>query len=221
MSSYVYMKILESRPRRYDRGIAMLSFGQSEKARKRLVEENIKPGNRVLDIGCGTGTTAILAASKGAEVTGFDISAQMLDVAREKVESTSLGDRIELMEMGVSGMDRFADISFDVVISTLTFSELSLDEQAYVLGHAHRILRPGGVLAIADEARPKTAGKRLLHGIVRFPLLVVTFAVTQTTTHAVKGLTELVRSAGFHIETEERSMLGSFLYLVGRKDLRK
>jgi ubiquinone/menaquinone biosynthesis C-methylase UbiE len=142
----------------------------------------------------------------------------MLAVARDKVLSAALGDRVELIEMGVSGMDRFADTSFDVVISTLAFSELSVDEQAYALDHAHRILRAGGLLAIADEARPTTFGKRLLHNIVRLPLLAVTFAITQTTTHAVQGLGDRIRTAGFVVEKEERSALDSFLYLIAKKD---
>lgn len=218
MSSYIYMKILESQPRRYDYGIALLSLGQSENTKKRVVADNVKPGSRVLDIGCGTGTAAIMAARAGARVTGFDISIPMLAVAREKVVAASLADRIELIEMGVSGMNRFADVSFDVVMSTLVFSELSLDEQTYALDQAFRILRFGGLLAIADEVRSIKVGKRLLHSIIRLPLLIVTFALTQTTTHAVEGLPERVRQAGFYVDTEEQTALDSFLYLVAIKD---
>jgi len=218
MSSYVYMKILESQPRRYDRGIALLSFGQAEKIKQRLVADNVQAGSHVLDLGCGTGTAAILAAQAGARVTAFDLSAAMLAVAREKIAAAALAEQIELLEMGVSGMDRFADASFDVVISTLTFSELSRDEQTYALDHAFRILKPGGRLAIADEAKPTTLGKRLLHEIIRIPLLAVTFALTQTSTQAVEGLTEPVRQAGFHVVSEERTALDSFLYLVASKD---
>jgi demethylmenaquinone methyltransferase/2-methoxy-6-polyprenyl-1,4-benzoquinol methylase len=218
MSSYIYMKILESRPKRYDRGIAILSLGKSEKAKKRLVADNVQSGDRVLEIGCGTGTMAILAAQKGAEVFGFDVSGPMLEVARKKVGGAGLSKTIELVEMGVSGMDRLPDGGYDLVMSTLVFSELSPDEQNYALRHAHRTLRPGGRLAIADEARPRSFGKRLLHGAVRIPLLVVTFALTQTTTRAVVGLSERVAQAGFRIIKEERSSLDSFLYLTAVKE---
>jgi ubiquinone/menaquinone biosynthesis C-methylase UbiE len=217
MSSYVYMKILESQPKRYDRGIALLSLGQSQKVKKRIVAENINPGSEVLDIGCGTGTAAILAARAGAQVTGFDISMPMLAVAREKIAAVSLAGRIELIEMGISGMDRFTDGSFDVVMSMLIFSELSSDEQAYTLDHAFRILRPGGLLVVTDEVKPAAIGRKLLYGIVRIPLLIVTFALTQTKTNAVEGLSERIRRTGFLIEREERTALDSFLYLVARK----
>ena len=151
-------------------------------------------------------------------MTGFDVSAPMLAVAREKVDAASLADRIELIEMGISGMDRFADAGFDVVMSTLVFSELSPEEQTYGLDHAFRILRCGGLLAIADETTPTTVGEKLLHSILRLPLLAVTFALTQTTTHAVEGLSERVRRAGFRVEVEERTVLDSFIYLVARKN---
>jgi ubiquinone/menaquinone biosynthesis C-methylase UbiE len=217
MSSYVYMKILESQPKRYDLGIALLSLGQSQKVKKRIVADNINPGSKVLDIGCGTGTAAILAARAGAQVTGFDISMPMLDVAREKIAAASLADRIELIEMGISSMDRFVDASFDVVLSMLVFSELSSDEQAYTLDHAFRILRSGGLLVIADEVKPTAIGKKLFYSIVRIPLLIVTFVLTQTKTNAVEGLSERICHAGFLIEREERTALDSFLYLVARK----
>ena len=142
----------------------------------------------------------------------------MLAVAREKVAAAALEEQIEFIEMGVSGMDRFEEASFDVVMSTLAFSELSMDEQSYALDHAFRILVPGGLLAIADEAKPTGLGKRFLHSIVRLPLLLVTFALTQTTTQAVEGLPERVRQAGFLVNMEERSGLDSFLYLVAGKD---
>jgi demethylmenaquinone methyltransferase/2-methoxy-6-polyprenyl-1,4-benzoquinol methylase len=214
------MKVLESQPERYDRGITLLSLGAADRCRKRLVDENVRPGFKVLEIGCGTATMAILAARRGADVLGLDVSAPMLEVARRKIAAAGVADRIRIEEKGVSGMDKLADNSFDLVMSTLVFSELSHDEQVYALRHAYRILKPGGRLAIADEVRPDDPAKRLLHAAVRIPLLIATFLLTQTTTRAVDGLPELVSAAGFRIESTQRSSLGSFLYLVAVKEER-
>jgi demethylmenaquinone methyltransferase/2-methoxy-6-polyprenyl-1,4-benzoquinol methylase len=212
------MKILESRPKRYDRGVALMSLGAADRCRRTLVDENVRPGSRVLEIGCGTGTLAILAAQAGAEVLGFDVSGAMLQVAHGKVDAAGLSHKVQLEERGVSSMDGLADDSFDLVTSTLVFSELSPDERAYAVRHAYRVLHPGGRLALADEVRPRSLLKRLAHGAVRIPLLIVTFALTQTTTRAVEGLPELVSEAGFRIESVEWSSLDSFLYLTAIKE---
>jgi demethylmenaquinone methyltransferase/2-methoxy-6-polyprenyl-1,4-benzoquinol methylase len=218
MFSYIWMRILETQPRRYDLGIAMLSLGASERMKNRLVTENVHAGERVVEIGCGTGTMAILAAARGARVLGFDISQPMLERAREKIDAAGLSEQVELIEMGISGMDELADGEIDLVMSTLVFSELSHDERVYTLRHAHRILKHGGRLAIADEAVPRSPFKRLLYLALRLPLLLVTFAVTQTTTRAVDGLTEHVSRAGFRVESEVRTRLDSFLYLTAVKE---
>jgi ubiquinone/menaquinone biosynthesis C-methylase UbiE len=218
MSSYVYMKILESQPKRYDRGVGLMSLGAANRCRRRLVAENVGPGARVLDIGCGTGALAVLAAQAGAEVLGFDVSPALLEVARDKVDDAGLAQRVQLEERGVSSMESLANDRFDLVTATLVFSELSPDERAYALRHAHRVLRAGGRLALVDEARPRTLARRLAHGAVRIPLLVVTFLLTQSTTRPVRGLSRLVSEAGFRIESEERRSLDSLLYVVARKE---
>ncbi len=218
MFSYVYMKILESQPSRYDRGISWLSLGQSARIKRRIVEEHVTAGLRMLDVGCGTGTLAVLAARQGARVTAFDVSPGMLAVARRKIAAASLAEKIELRRMGLGRMDHLPAASFDLLTATLVFSELSADEQDYLLHHAHRLLAGGGRLALADETTPEGFVGRLLHAAVRLPLLLLTFALTQTTTRAVAGLEGRVARAGFRIEKAERSRMGSFLYLVAVKE---
>ena len=66
MFSYIFMKILESRPGRYDKGINILSLGVTKRIRSMIVSRFIKKDSRVLDIGCGTGTLAIDSSRKGA-----------------------------------------------------------------------------------------------------------------------------------------------------------
>jgi len=215
--SYLFMKILEGRPRRYDRGIRLLSFGRSESLKHRIAAEEVRPGFRVLEIGVGTGTLALLAAHRGASVLGFDISAGMLEIAKRKVTDSGLSKQVDLLEMGVAQMDRLPDSTFDLVASTLVFSELSQDEQQYALCQAARLLKPCGRLVLADEALPGGLLKRLLYKAIRFPLLLLTFALTQTSTRAVRGLEPRVRDAGFQLLFSERTFLDSFLYLVAEK----
>ena len=142
MFSFVLMKVLESSPKRYDAGMNLISFGRVQKIKRHIVNNYVLEGEKVLDIGCGTATLSIMMAEKGAWVEGFDPAPQMLSIARDKIASAGLTDRIHLVEMGVAQMDtRFLDESFDKVVSTLVFSELSNDEQHYALRECKRILK--------------------------------------------------------------------------------
>jgi len=218
MASYVFMKVLESSAQRYDVGINMLSLGQSNRINREIVENYIAGGDKVLEIGCGTGTLAILCAEKGASVFGFDISPQMLGIAGKKIQERDLGDRVQLSEMGATEMDKaFSSETFDKVVSTLVFSELYSDEQKYVLGEAYRVLTHGGLIVIADEVRPNSLAKRIVQLLVRIPLIVITYIVTQTSTKALKGIENAIAGAGFEIVHQERRLFDSFGLYVARK----
>ena len=94
MFSYIFMKILESRPHRYDWGIDFLTKGQAGQIKEHIVTNFVRSGMAILDVGCGTGDLAVRAARAGAFVTGVDISEGMLAVAQERVvESADAGYR--------------------------------------------------------------------------------------------------------------------------------
>jgi len=209
--SYVFMKVLESAPRRYDLGIRLLSLGRISRVHREMAERGVSDGKRALDIGCGTGSLAIACARRGAQVTGIDISPHMLDIARRKVEQAELADSITLLQMSAIELDeRFEPQSFDTIMSSLTFSELSDDEQRFVLRQCHRLLKDDGRLIIADETVPPSWPRRLLHLLVRLPLVVLTYVLTQTTTRAVAHLESKIADAGFEIEWASASLLGDF-----------
>lgn len=218
MASYVFMKILESAPQRYDKGINILSLGQSKKIQQDIVRDYINSSDEVLEIGCGTGTLTVSCAEKGASVVGFDISSQMLAMAKQKVRERNLADKVQLQEMGAIEMDKaFGEETFDKIVSTLVFSEFYPDEQQYVLGQSYRILRPGGLIIIADDVMPKSLWKRILHLLVRIPLMIITYILTQTSTKALKDIKSPVTEAGFKIIHEKRSRLDSFGLYVAEK----
>jgi len=216
--SYVFMKVLESAPRRYDFGIRILSLGRINRVHQEMAEWGAGDGVRALDIGCGTGSLAVACARRGAQVTGIDISPLMLDIARQKVKQARLEDSITLMEMSAIELDeKFGDGSFDTIMSSLTFSELSDDEQRFVLGQCHRLLKDGGRLIIADEVVPPWP-RRALHLLIRLPLMVVTYILTQTTTGAVAQLGAKIAEADFRVEWTHRNLLGDFETVAAVKE---
>ena len=216
MTSFVFMKILESAPSRYDAGIRLLTGGSLDQTYDRLVSR-ILEGQRVIDIGCGTGALTLRAARKGAGVKGIDVNPQMLEIAHRRAGEAGLTRHIQLAEMGVAELGEEQSESYDIVMSGLCFSELTEDELAYTLREVERILSPGGILLVADEISPTSLLRRIGNRILRLPLVVITYLLTQTTTHAVRDLPAKVKQAGLSIESLRVSRMQSFAELTAQK----
>lgn len=223
--SYAYMKALESAPKRYDKGINWLGWGHIEQIRTHIADFAASEGERVLEIGVGTGSQALMIAERGLEVVGIDQSTKMLAIAESKLdmirnENEVSGKNVpdvKFLQMSAAEIDEFPDASFGTVTSTLVFSELFQYEQRYVLAHAFRLLKPGGVLILADETIPRKRLNRIAHKIIALPLRFITYLMTQTSTKPLHDMTEKVEGAGFTIEQDEEHQLGAFRIVVARK----
>ncbi|NOY92561.1 MAG: class I SAM-dependent methyltransferase [Deltaproteobacteria bacterium] len=221
MSSYVYMKVLESTPERYDRGIRLMSGGHIDALWAEVAERVATPETRVLDIGCGTGGLSLACAERGAVVTGLDKDAGMLGVARRKADAERYAHAPRWLELGVMEMeDVLEDESFDAIVSSLAMSELLPEERAYTLRQAKRLLTLGGVMILADEAAPVGRRARLAWRLRRAPRAALTWLLTQQTTHPMQGLTDEVRAAGFDELREERAHEGDFILVSARREER-
>jgi ubiquinone/menaquinone biosynthesis C-methylase UbiE len=215
MSTYVLMKLLESAPSRYDKGIHLLTLGALPKIYDQLVN-CVKEGTQALDIGCGTGALTIRAIQRGALVKGIDINPEMLKIAQGKVDAMDLSERVILDEMGVAELDAEESESYDIVMSGLCFSELTEDEQLYALKEIKRILKPGGHFLLADEIKPQGFFKRLIYWIIKMPLVVITYLVSQTITHALNEIIGEIERAGLEIETVTFNKMENFISIIAR-----
>ena len=130
----------------YDVMNRVMTLGLDQRWRRRTVRIAVKPGDRVLDACCGTGDLAILAARAGASVVGLDFSTEMLARARRKAPALEWleGDLLELP---------FEDESFDA--ATVGFGVRNVDDLGLALAELHRVLRPGGLVAILEITRPR------------------------------------------------------------------
>jgi ubiquinone/menaquinone biosynthesis C-methylase UbiE len=135
--------------------------------KRRLLEiAELKAEDRILDLGCGTGTLAITAgqARLGAKVTGLDGDPEVLARARQK--ASSAGVHVDF-DHGLSTNLPYGDAHFDVVLSTLFFHHLEPAAKRATAAEIARVLRPGGRLIVADWGPPQDALMRIAFLAVR------------------------------------------------------
>jgi len=213
MMATVFMKWLETSPKDYDRGIQLLTLGKIQRIKEKITNQYVRKGMHILEIGCGTGTLTSMMAARGAYVTGVDAAPAMLAEAEKKVAVDGLADRVTLKYMDASLIgERFSPESFDLIVSTLVFSELSPDEQKFVLEACEKLLVPGGRLLIADEVIPTGVLRKLLFYLMRLPLALLTWLLTRTTTTALRSFDALLAQIGFQVHAAA-SYLGDSLVL--------
>jgi len=188
----------------------ILTLGRVERIKHRIASAWVEPGHAVLEIGCGTGSLAALMAARGANVVGVDTSEAMLAVARKSVPA------VEFLHMTATEIDQLGAKRFDRIVAVLLFSELSEDEVDYVLRATCSLLTPAGRLIVADEVLPTSWWCRVLGNLVRWPLAALTFLLTQTTTHALKGSERRLEGAGYRLLDQERYLLGTLGLFVAQ-----
>ena len=218
MSSYVFMKLLETQASRYDLGMRLLSTGRIQRLYTEVAEQVPEHGD-ILDVGCGTGGVTAALLNPGRRVTGVDRSPQMLAVAEHKLADPIATGAVRLRQAGITGLDReFPAESFDAVVCCLVLSELSGTEERYALDVFCRLLRPGGTLVLADEVAPRSATRRWLYRAGRLPMAVLTYALTQTTTHAARELDRKLADRGLDaVQVVMHRQGQSFQIVRGRK----
>jgi ubiquinone/menaquinone biosynthesis C-methylase UbiE len=115
----------------------------------------IRPGERVLDIACGTGNTALMARARSAVVTGLDLTPELLEIARKRAAEEGYGDIT--WKVGDAEDMPFPDGTFDVVVSSCGL--MFAPDQQKVANEVARVTRPGGRIAIQAWTRESGVGR--------------------------------------------------------------
>ena len=128
-----------------------MMLGREEAFREKVVElGRLKPGESVLDVGCGTGTLAIAAKRRvesTGRVCGIDASQEMIARARKKARKAGL--EIEFKNEVIEALS-FTDAQFDAVLSTLMLHHLPRGLREDGAREIRRILKPGGRVLVVD-----------------------------------------------------------------------
>jgi ubiquinone/menaquinone biosynthesis methyltransferase len=155
---------------RYDFITIVLSYGLDRRWKRRLIADaEIREGETVLDLACGTGDLAFEAAARGASVIGLDITPRMIVLAREKAarERANLSPAPRFLVGDMCALP-LPDQSVDVVTTGYGLRNVPAIDQA--IDEIARVLKPGGRLASLDFNRP---GSRVVRFVYLAYLTVV------------------------------------------------
>ena len=187
----------------YDILLWLMTLGREGHFRTRmLAPARLQPGESVLDVGCGTGTLALLAQRQvgAGSVAGIDASQEMIARARRKAGRAGL--QIQFETASADALP-FPAAHFDVIMCTVTMHHLPRWMRAAALTEMHRVLKPGGRVLLEDFVFGK---KRTVAGLLHHHV-------------GMKGneLNALATGAGFRIVDEGYVGMWDLRYVVARK----
>jgi demethylmenaquinone methyltransferase/2-methoxy-6-polyprenyl-1,4-benzoquinol methylase len=143
----------------YDKANDLLSFGSARIWRKKVAKlVNSQPGQTILDLAAGTGSSSIVFLREGVKVVAADFSMGMLEEGRKR------HPKLEFVFADAADLP-FADQEFDTV--TISFGIRNVEKTEVALAEMLRVLKPGGKLVVCEFSR---IPNKLLHTLYRFYL---------------------------------------------------
>ena len=191
----------------YDFITGLMSFGREKTFRQVTIKlSRLMPGDKVLEVGCGTGTLSLAAkvqVGASGEVVGIDIAPEMVAAASRK--AARKGIDISFQEGNIESIP-FPDNRFDVVMCSFMIFHMPDDVRGRGFKEIYRVLKPGGHLFILDFALPDKTWKRHF----------VQMHFGNMLQHDVRGLAPVLKDNSFtEIEMGKTNFLGTW-FLRGK-----
>lgn len=182
---------------------------EKSRYRKKIISyADLKSGERVLEVGCGTGTLSLLAKRRvdDGEVIGLDLSPKMVKQAEKKSEKYKLD--IKFIEGSIDHLP-FPENYFDVVLSSWMFHHLPIKIKREGLKEIHRVLKNGGRFLFFDFSKPKN-----VLGYMIAPLFIWTDFLR---VHIFGDITSYFKESGFHDITLKGKGICTAAYVMYKK----
>jgi demethylmenaquinone methyltransferase/2-methoxy-6-polyprenyl-1,4-benzoquinol methylase len=147
--------------RRYDFLNDLQSFGLHRRWKRQVVDlAQIQPGNRALDLCCGTGDITFALAKRGADATGLDFSPQMLEVAAQRQHAAVQLPNLRFIQ-GDAQQLPYPENVFDIV--TVGYGLRNLTSWQQGVDEMYRVAKPGARLIVLDFGKPPNALWRAIY----------------------------------------------------------
>jgi ubiquinone/menaquinone biosynthesis C-methylase UbiE len=174
-----------------------------------VTREYFQPGMEVLEVGCGTGSTAIAHAPYVGHIRATDLSARMIEIAKDKAKAAGI-DNVTFEALSIDALD-VPDASVDVVMAHSVLHLLEDKEQA--IANVHQMLKPGGAFVSSTACiRDMMLPLRLIIPVGRllrlFPLVKV-FSLAE--------LKSSLKTSGFEIDYEWQPKKSAAAFIICRK----
>jgi cyclopropane-fatty-acyl-phospholipid synthase len=156
----------------------------------------LRPGERVLDVGCGWGTLAIHAAARfGVSVVGVTLSRRQAELAEKRVADAGMGDRVEIRLQDERDVD---DGPYDAITSVGMFEHVGAKRLGDYFGHLHALLRPQGRVLNHGISRPPGRQTRFVRrGFID------RYVFPDGDLHEVGAVVSVMQRAGFEVRDLE------------------
>ncbi|MFX0104876.1 MAG: methyltransferase domain-containing protein [Candidatus Hodarchaeota archaeon] len=208
-----YMRRLELEPETYESKFTALTKGVNIKIHDWILE-HINSSEKILEIGCGTGTLATKMALKGNDVIAIDQNIKMINFAIKNYPSDA--DINLLYQIGSISKLPAENNSLDVVVSTFMLSELRTFEQQIFLRNVWKVLKPNGRVLLAAEFVP-TGFWKIVFKIKRWRYKKKLRRLRLESTFLVKSFFDYLDPIGFKNDTEKKWKHGSIRVLELKK----
>lgn len=183
---------------------------QESYARKLATSQSyMQPNMKVLELGCGTGSTALEHAPHVAQILATDLSSAMLDIGREKAEQAGIKN-VSFQQASVEDLTA-ANGSFDMVLA-LNLLHL-LPQRAAALAKVHRLLKPGGIFISSTVC----LADRMWFMRPVIPLMQWLGKAPYVSFFTAKALLQEMETAGFEAQEHWTHGRANSLFLVAKK----
>lgn len=207
------MKMLEREPSTYEAGFTSLTKGVNVEVQDWIVDR-VSEGNIILEVGCGPGVLAAKLSQKGCIITAIDSNPKMIEFAKRNNPGNPT-NVINFQQGTAKGLPEHAG-GYDNVVSTFLMSELGPLAQQIFLRAAWDVMKPGGMLYIAEEFVPKGM-RRVTFAVKRWWYLRKLKRHRAGITHPLAHFDAYLKPIGFELVAEQSWTGGAIRALALRK----